>query len=135
MTEQSVKLRKFITDQVANTFGHVRWPGVISTPESKDRIFVKGYGFLSFTKNMGKYFGKNIRTWVVNIARNFMTKLKKYATDRLKTTSKSVIQKTAEATGDLIGNNIADKIAEVSKNSQQNNSETVTYEPDQEIPT
>ena len=32
MTGQSLKLGKFMTDQVANTFGHVRWPGVISTP-------------------------------------------------------------------------------------------------------
>ena len=26
----------------------------------RDRIFVKGYGFLSFAKNMGKNIGKNI---------------------------------------------------------------------------
>ena len=32
--------------------------------------------------------------------------------------------KTAEATGDLIGNKIADKITRVSKTSPQNNSET-----------
>ena len=45
-----------------------------------------------------------------------------------------IIQKTAEATGDLIGNKIADKITKLSKNSQQNNSETVTNEHDKEIP-
>ena len=28
--------------------------------QPRDRIFVKRYGFLSFTKNMGKNFGKNI---------------------------------------------------------------------------
>ena len=59
-------------------------------------------------------------------------------------------QKTAEATGDLIGNKIADavlsdtlatraksydgKITKVSKNSQQDKSETVTNENDKEIP-
>ena len=48
--------------------------------------------------------------------------------------SKRAIQKTAEATGDLIGNKIATKITKVSKNSQQNNSETVTNEHDIEIP-
>ena len=26
----------------------------------RDRMFVKGYGFLSFAKNMGKSIGKNI---------------------------------------------------------------------------
>ena len=28
--------------------------------QSRDRIFVKGYGFLSFAKNMGKNIRKNI---------------------------------------------------------------------------
>ena len=35
-----------------------------------------------------------------------------------------MIKKTAEATGDLIGNKIADKIKRVSKTSPKNNSET-----------
>ena len=34
------------------------------------------------------------------------------------------MQETAEATGDLIGNKIADKITKVSKTSPENNSET-----------
>ena len=38
---------------------------------------------------------------------------KQSATDAFKTTSKRVVQKAAEATGDLIGNNIAKKITEV----------------------
>ena len=41
---------------------------------------------------------------------------------------------TAKATSHLIGNKIADKISKVSKNSQQNNSETVTNEHDREKP-
>ena len=28
--------------------------------QSRDQIFVKGYGFLSFAKNMGKNIGKKI---------------------------------------------------------------------------
>ena len=48
----------------------------------------------------------------------------------LKLLQKGAIQKTAEATGDFIGNKIANKITKVSKNSQQNNSETVTNEHD-----
>ena len=55
------------------------------------------------------------------------------ATEALKTTSKRVIQKTAEANGDLIGNKIANRITKVSENSDQNNSETVTYEYDKQI--
>ena len=50
--------------------------------------------------------------------------LKRSTTDALKTASKRAIQKTVEATGDLIGNKIADSITKVSKTSLQNNSET-----------
>ena len=37
--------------------------------DPRDRIFVKGYVFPSFAKNMGK---KAIKTWVVNILKNFL---------------------------------------------------------------
>ena len=64
------------------------------------------------------------------------------ATDALKTSSKRVIQKTPKAASDLIGNNITyaeaksfnGKITYISKNSQRNNSETVTSEHEKEIP-
>ena len=46
------------------------------------------------------------------------------------TDSKRAIQKTAEATDDLIDNKITNKIIKVSKNSQQNNSETATNDYD-----
>ena len=45
-------------------------------------------------------------------------------TDALKTASKRAIQKTAEATCDLTGNKIADKITRASKTFPKNNSET-----------
>ena len=44
----------------------------------------------------------------------------------LKLLQKRGIQKIAEATGDLIGNKIADKIIKVSRTSPQIDSETVT---------
>ena len=59
---------------------------------------------------------------------------KQSATDAFKASSKRAIQKTAEATGDFIGNKIANRITKVSKNSQHNNSETVTNEHDKKIP-
>ena len=40
---------------------------------------------------------------------------KKSTTDTIKTASKRAIQKTAEATSDIIGNKTADKITKVSK--------------------
>ena len=46
---------------------------------------------------------------------------KKSTTDAIKTASERVIQKTSEATGDLIGNKIADRITSVSKKPNNNN--------------
>ena len=43
-------------------------------------------------------------------------------------------QKISEATGNLIGNKIANKITEVSRSLPQNNSETITNEHDKVIP-
>ena len=64
----------------------------------------------------------------------FLDDVKQSATDALKTSSKRVIQKIAEATGDLIGNKFANKITKISNNSQQNNTETFTNKHNKEIP-
>ena len=82
--------------------------------EPRDRIYVKGYGFLSFAKNMGKSLSNKY-------GHKLLDNAKKSITDAIKTASKSVIQKTAETTGDLIGNKIADKMTSVSKKPSDNN--------------
>ena len=74
--------------------------------EPRDWIYVKGYGFLSFDKNMGKSLTNKYGQKLLDSA-------KKSTTDAIKTASKRTIKKTAEATGDLIGNKIADKITSV----------------------
>ena len=74
----------------------------------RDRRYVKGYGFLSFAKNMGERLSNKYGQKILDSA-------KKSRTDAIKTASKRPIQKTAETTGDLIGNKIADKITSVSK--------------------
>ena len=54
---------------------------------------IKGYGFLSFAKNMGKNNDENINK---NLSGKYSQKLdhaKQSATDAFKTTSKRVIQK------------------------------------------
>ena len=75
--------------------------------EQRDRIYVKGYGLLSFAKNMGKSLSNEYGQKLLDSA-------KTSTTDAIKTASKRAIQKT-EATGDLIDNKIADKITSVSK--------------------
>ena len=80
------------------------------------RICLKGYGFLSFTKNMVRKLSKKYSQKLLDTA-------KKSATNAIKTASKRSIQKTAEETDDLIGNKTADKITSVSKKTQNNKSE------------
>ena len=93
--------------------------------QPRGRIFVKSYGFLSFATNMGKNIGKNIsKTLSSKNSRKLLDHAKKSATDAFKTSSKGVIQRIAEATGNIKGNKIADKITRVSKTSPKNNSET-----------
>ena len=82
--------------------------------EPRDRIYVKGYGFLSFAKNMGKSLSNKYGQKLLDSA-------KKSTADAIKTALKRAIQKTAEATGDLIGNKTADKITSVSKKLSNNN--------------
>ena len=71
--------------------------------EPRERRYVKGYGFLTFAKNIGKSLSNKYGQKLVDSA-------KRLATEALKIASKRAIQKTAEATGDLIDNKIADKI-------------------------
>ena len=94
--------------------------------EPRDRIYVKGYGFLSFAKYMG-----------INLSNKYGQKrldsAKKSTTDAIKSASKRAIQKTAEVTGDLIGNEIADRITSVLKNPSNNNNNNNNNNEDIEI--
>ena len=45
--------------------------------------------------------------------------------DAAKTASKRVVQKTAEATGDLIGNKTADKITSIGKPKEKENTKEI----------
>ena len=103
--------------------------------QPRDRIFVKSYGFLSFAKNMIKNIGKNIsKNLSGKYSRNFLIILSNLQQMHLKLLQKEQFKKKVEAAGDLIGNKIVGKITKVSKNSQQNNSESITNEHDKEIP-
>ena len=61
--------------------------------EPRFRKYVKCYGFLSFAKKFGNKYGKKL-----------MDTATKTGMDAAKIASKRVVQKTAEASGDLIGN-------------------------------
>ena len=102
--------------------------------QHRDGIFVKGTGFLSFTKIMGKKIDKyTIKDLNSKYSQNPLDHAKQSPTDVLKTTSQKAIQKTAEVTGNLIGNRIANKITKVSKHSSQNTLERLESETERKI--
>ena len=72
--------------------------------EPKYRKYDEGYLFLSFGKKIGDKYGKKL-----------IDTAAKTRINAAKNESKRVFQKTAEATGYLMGNKIADKISSASK--------------------
>ena len=76
--------------------------------EPKFRKYVKRYGFLSFARKFRDKYGKKL-----------IDTATKTGIDAAKTASKRVVQKAAEATGDLIGNKTADKITSVGKTKEK----------------
>ena len=71
--------------------------------EPDDEIYLKWYQFLSFVKNMGKGLCSEY-------GENLLDSTKKSENNALKTTSKKVIQKVAEVTGDLAENKMLRKL-------------------------
>ena len=59
--------------------------------EPRDRIYVKGYGFLSFAKNMGKSLSNKYGQKLLDSAK------KTDAADAVKTASKRAIQKNSRS--------------------------------------
>ena len=95
--------------------------------EPRERRYIKGYGFLSFGKNFSNKYGKKLMNTAIETGTNFNSKYGKKLTDTaIKTgkdfatiAGKKIVHKSAEATGGLIGNKIADKItANPSKKSR-----------------
>ena len=72
--------------------------------EPKYRKYVKGYGFLSFARKFDDKYGKKIMDNTLKTSKDFA-----------KPASERVLQKNSDATGDLIGNKIADKITSIGK--------------------
>ena len=88
--------------------------------QPKFRKYVTGYGFSSFAGKFGDKYGKKL-----------MDTTAKTGIDAVKTAWKRVVQKSAEATGDLIGNKIAEKITSFgkTKSKEKEKEEQETYIP------
>ena len=72
--------------------------------EPRFRKYVKRYGFLSFARKFGEKYNKLL-----------MDTAAKTRIEAAKAASKGVVQKTAEAAGDIVGNEIAAKITSIGK--------------------
>ena len=95
--------------------------------EPSYRKYVHGHGFMSFAKNIGNKNGKKLFDKSMDVSKKYG---KKYGNklldnsisagkDFAKIAGKKVLTKSAEATGDLIGNKIADRITKSTKNKAQ----------------
>ena len=112
--------------------------------ESKYRKYVQGYGFLLFARKFGDKYGKKLMNTAtktgINAAkkfgdkydRNLMDTAKKQGISFAKTTGKTIVKESSEASGDFIADKIADKIPSLgkSKNKEKKNE---TSEPEEII--
>ena len=62
-------------------------------------IYVKGYGFMSFARNFSDKYSKSLIDKGIDVSKTFA-----------KTAGKRILKKSAEATGDLIGNKLLIKL-------------------------
>ena len=61
--------------------------------EPRKRIYVKGYGFMSFARNFSDKYSKSLIDKGIDVSKTFA-----------KTAGKRILKESAKATGDLIGN-------------------------------
>ena len=94
--------------------------------EPEYRKYVKGYEFLAFARSFGDKYGKKLMNTAIKTGSNFNSKYGKKLTDTaIKTgkdfatiAGKKIVHKSAEATGDLVGNKIADKITSMGRSKE-----------------
>ena len=91
---------------------------------------------MSFAKNIGNKYGKTLFDKYMDVGKKYG---KKYGNklldnsisagkDFAKIAGKKVLTKSAEATGDLIGNKIADRITKTSRNKAQKEDDRIMEE-------
>ena len=104
--------------------------------EPSYRRYVQDQGFMSFAKNIGNKYGRKIFDKSVDFGKSMKKKYGKKILDNslragkdfAKIAGKKVLTKTAEATGDLIGNKIADRITKGSRNKYQKEDDRIMEE-------
>ena len=100
------------------------------------RRYVQGQGFMSFARNIGNKYAKKIFDKSLDVGKSMKKKYGKKILDNSlsagkdfsKIAGKKVLTKIAEATGDLIGTKIADKITKSAKNKEQKEDDRIMEE-------
>ena len=85
--------------------------------EPSYRKYVQGQGFMSFAKNIGNKYGNKLLDNSISAGKDFA-----------KIAGKKVLTKSAEATGDMIGNKIAYRITKSSRNKAQKEDDRIMEE-------
>ena len=97
---------------------------MIYSLEPTHKRYVKAYGFLSFTRKFRDKYGKKLMNTATKVGTSKYSKkiidtTKKQGSEFAKIAGKKIVQRSAEATGDLIGNKIADKITSQGKSKNK----------------
>ena len=99
---------------------------MIYRTDNRIRKYVKGYGFMSFAKNLGSKYGKKIMNKGISAASKFnQSKYGKMGSEFGKIAGKKILHKSAEATGDLTRSKIADKITSFKPKEKQEEQEII----------
>ena len=104
--------------------------------EPRYRKYVQGQGFMSFAKNIGNEYGKNIFDKSIDVGKNMSSKYGRKILDKsidaakdfAKIAGKKVLHKSAEATGEMIDNKVADRITRTSRSKAQKENDRIMEE-------
>ena len=92
--------------------------------DNKYRKSVQGYIFLSFAGNFGNKHGKKLISSAKKFSKSKYGKaLKKEGVKFAKISGKQILEKSAQATGDLIGNRITDRITSLGNKPEEQQEE------------
>ena len=104
--------------------------------EPRYRRYVQGQRFISFARNIGNKYGRKTFDKSIDVGKSMRKKSGKKILDKsinagkdfAKIVGKKVLIKSAEATGNLIGNKIADRITKSNRNKDQKEDDRIMEE-------
>ena len=104
--------------------------------EPRYKKYVQGQGFMSFAKNIGNKYARKIFDKSIAVGKNMSNKYGRKILDKnidagqdfAKIAGKIVLHKSAEATGEMIGNKVADRITKSSRNKAQKEDDRIMEE-------